>query len=406
VSGTRITFDGGTLAYIGGPTGGINRPITLNSGGGTIDTSLGNPTSFVGNITGPGSLTKIGTGTLELFGNNTYAGATNVNAGTLSVGFDTGLPSTTAVTVNSGATLSIADSVQATIGSLAGGGSVVIGQSAPGTTLGVGGTGASTTFSGAITGAGSLSIDGSGTLTLTGAGNNIGGDLDISACGCSIAKLKLVGGSLVVGGATTVEDGVLAVSNGGTLTTQLLGVAGGMTIDGPGSTVTVTDTVPAAPASTTIGFLGPGTLTISNGGVLNSLGAAEIDGFFGTPRATVTGTGSQWNIGDTLEVGTGTTCGAGKLTIVNGGTVNVTGPVMTIGDITGSSLVTVTGTGSTLNVSHALVVGDFAGNFPGTLTIANGATVNSPGFTGIGLGSTLNLGTGGLAGSPCRPSRC
>ena len=41
-SGTRITFDGGTLAFIGGPTGGINRPITLDAGGGTIDTTLGN----------------------------------------------------------------------------------------------------------------------------------------------------------------------------------------------------------------------------------------------------------------------------------------------------------------------------------------------------------------------------
>ena len=134
-SGTRITFDGGTLAFIGGPTGGINRPITLDAGGGTIDTTLGNPTSLVGDITGAGSLTKVGTGTLELFGNNDYHGATVINAGTLSVGFDTGLPSTTAVTVNSGATLSIADSVHAIIGSLAdgssGGGSVVIGTARP-----------------------------------------------------------------------------------------------------------------------------------------------------------------------------------------------------------------------------------------------------------------------------------
>jgi autotransporter-associated beta strand protein/T5SS/PEP-CTERM-associated repeat protein len=349
-------------------------------------------------------LTKIGTGTLELFGNNTYSGPTNINAGTLSVGFDTGLPSTTAVTVNSGATLSIADNVRATIGSLAGGGSVVIGPSAPGTTLAVGDSGASTTFSGAITGAGSLFMDGGGTLTLTGTANNIGGDLDIGSCGCSVSTLKLMGGSFVVGGATTVEDGVLAVSNAGTLTTEFLGVAGTMTIDGPGSIVTVTNTLPNSPASTTIGFFGPGNLTISNGGVLNSLGDAEIDGFFGTARVTVTGAGSQWNIGDTLAVGTGTTGGVGTLTIANGGVVNVTGPVMTVGDITGSSSVTVTGQGSTLNVSHALVVGDFAGNFPGTLTIANGATVNSPGFTGIGFGSTLNLGTGGLAGSIITPA--
>ncbi|MBV8745348.1 MAG: hypothetical protein JO134_09945, partial [Xanthobacteraceae bacterium] len=55
-----------------------------------------------------------------------------------------------------------------------------------------------------ITGAGSLFIQGSGTLTLTATGNNIGGDLDITACGCSVAKLKLMGGSFVVGGSTTV----------------------------------------------------------------------------------------------------------------------------------------------------------------------------------------------------------
>jgi autotransporter-associated beta strand protein len=102
-------------------------------------------------------LTKIGSGTLELFGDNTYSGATNINAGTLSVGSDTGLPSTTAVSVNSGATLSIADNVQAIIGSLAGGGSVVIGPTSSGTELIIDGPG-STTFSGGITGHGALTM--------------------------------------------------------------------------------------------------------------------------------------------------------------------------------------------------------------------------------------------------------
>ncbi|MBV9630392.1 MAG: autotransporter domain-containing protein [Xanthobacteraceae bacterium] len=374
----------------------VNGPATIILASGAAGLTFGaNP------ITGTGPLTIINnsTGSVTLNAVNTYTGDTNISKGTVVLGLNGELPSSTALTVNSGATLSIADTVQTTIGSLAGAGSVVIGPSAHDTVLEVGGIGASTTFSGAITGAGSLFIQGSGTLALTGTGNNIGGDLNISACGCSVAKLRLVGGSMVVGRATTVEDGVLAVSNGGTLTTKLLGVAGGMTIDGPGSTVTVTNTLPTAPSSTSIGLFGPGNLTISNGGVLNSLGTAEIDLLFGTAKVTVTGAGSQWNVGDTLAVGTGSSGGAGTLTISNGAVVNATGPVMTIGDITGSSFVTVTGAGSTLNASHALVVGDFAGNFPGTLTIANGATVNSPGFTGIGFGSTLNLGTGGLAGS-------
>jgi hypothetical protein len=49
----------------------------------------------------------------------------------------------------------------------------------------------SSTFSGTISGPGSLAIDG-GSLTLTGAGSHIGGDLDIGACGCSASTLKLV----------------------------------------------------------------------------------------------------------------------------------------------------------------------------------------------------------------------
>src|SRR6516165_1635899 len=40
----------------------------------------------------------------------------------------------------------------------------------------------------------------------------------------------------------------------------------------------------------------------------------------------------------------------------------------------------------------------------GTLTIADGGVVNSPGATSIGAGSTLNLGTGGLAGAIVTPA--
>ena len=61
-----------------------------------------------------------------------------------------------------------------------------------------------------------------------------------------------------------------------------------MTISAPGSTLTV-----AAGGFTGIGVLGPGALTISNGGVLNSQGGAEVDFFFGTSTVDVTGPGSQ-----------------------------------------------------------------------------------------------------------------
>ena len=91
--------------------------------------------------------------------------------------------------------------------------------------------------------------------------------------------------------------------------------------------------------------------------------------------------------------------GPGSLTIANGGVVKAAGPFLDIGDaFTGTSVVTVTGAGSTLNVATSLAVGTQCGCEVGTLTIANGAVVNSPVFTGVGAGSTLNLGIGGLAG--------
>ena len=58
-------------------------------------------TSFSGVMSGTGSLSKEGSGTMTLSGANTYTGATNVNAGKLSV--SGGLADTTAVTVALGA---------------------------------------------------------------------------------------------------------------------------------------------------------------------------------------------------------------------------------------------------------------------------------------------------------------
>jgi fibronectin-binding autotransporter adhesin len=295
------------------------------------------------------------------------------------------------------------------IGSLAGAGALQLGTSDPNTLLFISGS-TSTTFSGVISGAGSIELDDAAALRLTGAGSVIGGDLDL--CLCSTGSLTIDGGSLTVNGlaqGVTVEGGTLSVINGATLqvgdtpaANDLL-VASNMIISGAGSSVTVN-------GFTGIGIFGPGTLSISSGGVLNSQGGAEIDSFpgIGTPTATVTGPGSTWNIGGLgLSVGGGSTGGPGMLTVSNGAVVNSTTST-TIGDATdGSSNILVTGAGSVLNAFNSLAIGGpgcGCGPLVGTLTVANGGMVNSPGSTSIVAGSTLNLGIGGLAGAINTPA--
>ena len=69
---------------------------------------------------------------------------------------------------------------------------------------------------------------------------------------------------------------------------------------------------------------------------------------------------------------------------------------------------TVTGSGSVLNVSNGLEIGGpgcgCGSPSVGTLTVADGAVVNSPASTAIFAGSTLNLGTGGLSGAIVTPA--
>jgi autotransporter-associated beta strand protein/T5SS/PEP-CTERM-associated repeat protein len=312
-----------------------------------------------------------------------------------------------AFTVNAGSALTVGDGAFVEIGSLAGGGTVTIGPSNPFSLLSIVDNGG-TTFSGKFSGAGSMELDNTDSLTLTGAsfgGNigSIGGDLTL--CGfCAGPALTISGGSFTVGGSTIVDAGTLTVTNGGTLTTTNFGVAGSAVITGAGSSVTVT-------GQTIIGNFAPASVIISNGGVLNSQGSADIatfQPFLGTPTVTVTGPGSTWNVGGPFGLFVGdTSVGPGALTIANGRVVNSTTSTI-IGDVSGSSSVMVTGTGSVLNAFNSLAIGGPGCGCTspgiGTLTIADGGVVNSPGGTSIGAGSTLNLGTGGLAGAIVTPA--
>ena len=174
---------------------------------------------------------------------------------------------------------------------------------------------------------------------------------------------------------------------------DLPGSQGTATVSGAGSTWTNTGTIQ-------VGALGTGTLTIQDGGTVNSMGGGSIGLSAGsTGTVTVTGPGSTWNNspGGGLNIGA---FGTGTLTIANGGTVINNSPfAANIGEGAGSlGTVTVTGAGSTWSNSSGLNIGNLG---TGTLTIADSGVVTAGPVviaTNAGSVGTLNIGAG--AGGP------
>ena len=76
-----------------------HNPVALSVGNNNTDTA------FTGGITGPGSLTKIGGGTLTLAGTDDYTGGTTVLGGTLDILSADALPGGTMLTLSSTASV-------------------------------------------------------------------------------------------------------------------------------------------------------------------------------------------------------------------------------------------------------------------------------------------------------------
>ncbi len=364
-SGGTLNLSGNssTISALSGTGGSINlgtnsaTTLTLEPVGST-------PVVFGGSIVGSGSLIVTGgsTATEQLSGTNSYSGSTTISSGTLQLGAAAALPSGTSVSLSSGATFDLNSNIQ-TIAELSGsGGSVTLGTA----TLTVGDAN-TTSYAGTITGAGGLTKQGAGQLTVS-AGPAYSGTTNVTA------------GTLVFSTAPSTISGALNTSASGTLT--LIG-SGVTTNIGTSSTI---DGTLNLSGFTRVNFNGSGATygDTSNPGTINVLTTGMvISNLASTAGGTITAN-IVLNPGQSLV--NGFTTNIGGTTGGDGLTIN--------GVISGASNVSIGNNNANGGGGGLLTLGG-QNSWTGTTAINDGGstTAGKLGEVQLGVNNALPTGT-------------
>jgi autotransporter-associated beta strand protein len=348
-----------TIASLAGNANGIITNSAMNTSPVLTVGGDNNSTIFAGDIkdglrsvgvsTRGVGLTKVGSGTLLLSGNNSYTRATTIQAGALRAGSTTAFSPSSAFTVGTGTTIATLDlnGFSNGIGPLSG--------NANGAVTNTSTTAAATLTTNAADVTGAVSTTFAGTVTDTSAA----GATDATAAG-KLSLVKNGGGTLTLSGSvsykgdTTINAGTLVVTNAFT--------------NVGGSKLTVNA------ASYTIGQLltNAGAIIVNSGGTLN----ASVGGITNTATGSIT-VALGGTVNDDLN-------NAGVVT-------NSGGYVANIATNTGAGNITNTTTGNwTGNVlSNAAIISN-SGLWTGNATNSAGGTLNN---SGIWTGTIANAGT-------------
>jgi fibronectin-binding autotransporter adhesin len=368
--GTLIVADAfsvdGQALFVGGSTVAIGASGSLTVGSlagsanvvdqgslivGGDDTS----TTYSGNLSGSGRLTKIGAGTLVLSGAADLSGGVTIAAGKLQIGAGGATGSLAANVVNNGAL------VFSRSGNLA--------------------------YGGTISGAGGVTING-GTITFTNNHTYRGGTTvaqgTLVVAGGSIGTLT---SNLSIGTSTVAAS--LGTTNGGDVRAarfslgSAVGTAGAATIAGAGSLLTLSENL-------YVGNAGTGTLAVQNQAVATAANVylANAAGSRGT--VVVSGSNSLLSATGGLYVAATGTAG---LTVTGGGRISST--ALYVGYAPGSTgTATIAGTGSSATQTSAHI----GYQARGILNLQAGAAMASQqaflGYTSVGNGTAVITGTG------------
>ncbi|MEI6241114.1 MAG: autotransporter-associated beta strand repeat-containing protein [Planctomycetia bacterium] len=345
LAATNLLSDSSAVTGSAGAVFALGGNETIASLAGSLDVALGSSTltvggngqstTYSGGMSGAGGLTKVGSGTFTLQGNNSYNGGTLVSAGRL-VGTTSSLQG--AITNNAAV-----EFAQATSG----------------------------TYAGSMTGSGVLTKSGAGAILLTGSNGFSGG-------------AALNAGTLAVGSANALGSSGVISFGGGTLqysasnTTDYSGRfsnASGQqySIDTNGQDVTLASTL--AGNGSSVAKLGLGTLLL-------------------TANNTLTG-GATISQG-TLQVGNGTTTGnlSGPRAIAAGARLLISNTAYSL--TAGWS--TITGAG-TLELDGGSAYGNWGSialpsGFTGTLQVDNAGRFDVSGTSALGNASAVTIQSG------------
>ena len=429
----QVTINGGTLATTATFTGAANRDITIGASGGTIDVLTGTIFTYADIIQGAGTLTKNGTGTMELTQNgsdHTYGGLI-LNAGTMAINKSSGLGAGT-VLINGGTIKTDTTSARSP------GNNVILNG---GVTLGASGAGP-LTFGGNWT-----ITNASQTLTIDTTATAISGVIGQDIAGRALTKagsgaLTLMAANAFSGG-ITMNAGLLIVSNNGALgsgtitrTAGQVQLADGVVVNNTwqqGSTDTADSQMDVAAAGAVGTWTGSilcpnqdqfrcagsgGTLVISNStvslgtsifvvsrGTVNFAGNTVLttsgSGLLGRPNAAGVACSITVRNAASISLGAGSNLGGGKpsgslaLTIQDIASMMVAANFDINGSTTGGAISTVNLNGGTLTVGtliKSLASGVSTLNFNGGVLKASG---NSASFLASLAGLTANISTGG-----------
>jgi autotransporter-associated beta strand protein len=392
-----LTFGGGTLRTADGFSSG--RTVILNVKGGQFDVLEGGST-FAGNVTGSGGLTKAGVGTLTLSGSNSYEGPTTVGCGTLRVGAANALPSGTAFVVTEDGELDL-NGFDYTTPGISGTGKVSLGNG----TLTVDNASA-TMLSVSISGSGGLTKSGSADLTLDGENTYTGltivnaGRLIITGQNKSMYFTTNSGAVLRLDGITLFDPSTrtLRAQSGGTVEYNGVTVNGGY-LRGPGTHSTLAGSTNDFNGVSSFGstdFQQGGATTFmnfTNGGRITNNGILTWDGGVNATsgRLIVNDTANvqDWANDGLVTINGGSVLNNSLSSLVSGG-----GSEITI-NLDGQLNVDSQGGGTTLDLRGSLLVNN--GTITGTTNVYYGASAKGDGtFAQVNVfdGGTFSLGYG------------